>query len=263
MNSSRFFSLALAAVLLTIPLTDSSATNGYFFEPETLRVELGTSFEWNLMVESDAVICGFGFAVDAPASGDTIFDPDTLTFYPMFIWWPPNPRFDPDEDCFGGAWTTIVCPPGLPAGTHVATTMYGTISDSAELDIYAFSGCHVEGHCDITDGTGSTFDVPVATGWMEIGWHPFIRGDVDQNENWGMLDAIFILKYLYVPGHPAPTCIDAADVDDDGIVDMTDALYTLKYLYVPGSPPPPPPFPNCGIDPTWDELGCGSYPLCE
>jgi hypothetical protein len=42
---------------------------------------------------------------------------------------------------------------------------------------------------------------------------------------------------------------------------MSDAIYTLKYLYVPGSPPPPEPGPiDCGLDPSGDELDCGSHP---
>jgi hypothetical protein len=183
----------------------------------------------------------------------------------MFWYWPPppNPSYHPDEDYFGGAWTTIICPPGLAPGTHLATTIYGSISDSADLGIYAFSGCHEGGYCDFTDGTGTTFSVPVATGRMEISWHSFIRGDVDRSGNLRMPDVYFILKHLYVPGSPEPTCMDAADIDDNGTVNIPDVMYAMKWLYVPSMPAPPPPFPDCGIDPTPDELRCGSYSLCE
>jgi hypothetical protein len=76
----------------------------------------------------------------------------------------------------------------------------------------------------------------------------------------GMEDATFILKYLYVPGHPDPTCRDAADANDDGIPLLSDAIYLLRHLYVPGAPAPPTPFPGCGSDPTADGLDCISHP---
>jgi hypothetical protein len=92
----------------------------------------------------------------------------------------------------------------------------------------------------------------------------FIRGDADNTGDVSMGDALFTLRYLYVPGSPAPGCMDAADTDDTGDVSMGDALYTLRYLYVPGSPPPPPPccdYPgDCGPDPTDDDLDCGVHP---
>jgi hypothetical protein len=75
-----------------------------------------------------------------------------------------------------------------------------------------------------------------------------------------MSDAISTLQYLYLPGRSVSECLDAADSDDDGEVEMSDVLYTLRHLYVPGSPPPPPPFPNCGADPTVDVLPCSQHP---
>jgi hypothetical protein len=55
--------------------------------------------------------------------------------------------------------------------------------------------------------------------------------------------------------------MDASDSDDGGDVEMADAIYTLKYLYVPGEPPPPDPGPvNCGSDPTDDGLDCSNHP---
>jgi hypothetical protein len=98
---------------------------------------------------------------------------------------------------------------------------------------------------DITDGS---FHFPSCL---------FIRGDADEDGRLTMADAIFILKYLYVPDSPEPSCMDAADVNDDGVIQMDDAIDLLKYLYVPGSPHPPTPYPDCGEDPTTqDSLDC-------
>ncbi len=88
----------------------------------------------------------------------------------------------------------------------------------------------------------------------------FVRADASGDTAVTMGDAIFTLRYLYVPGSPEPTCMKTADSDDTGVVAMSDALYTLRYLYVPGEPAPPAPFPGCGQDPTWDGLGCAGHP---
>jgi hypothetical protein len=90
----------------------------------------------------------------------------------------------------------------------------------------------------------------------------FIRGDVDGDETIAMDDAMFTLKYLYIPGSPSPACTDAADTDDNGDLSMHDAIYLLRYIYVPDSPEPTFPFPACGYDPTWDGLGCFES-LCD
>jgi hypothetical protein len=44
---------------------------------------------------------------------------------------------------------------------------------------------------------------------------------------------------------------------------MADAIYLLKHLYIPGSPTPPPPFDECGKDPTVDEIDCVSHPCMD
>ena len=75
----------------------------------------------------------------------------------------------------------------------------------------------------------------------------------------GIGDAILFLGYLFTQG-PPPLCDDAADVNDSGSLNLADVIHLLQYLFVPGSAPPPPPFPDCGADPTADGLGCDSPP---
>jgi hypothetical protein len=91
----------------------------------------------------------------------------------------------------------------------------------------------------------------------------FVRGDADSDFEVERSDAIFILKAIYLPGSPQPSCMDAADYDDNGAMEMSDAIYALKHLYVPGSPDPLPPFPYCGIDPTEDDLDCSEHPCMD
>jgi hypothetical protein len=47
------------------------------------------------------------------------------------------------------------------------------------------------------------------------------------------------------------------DTNDDGKVDLTDAIYTLRFLFNGGEPIPEP-YPAPGVDPSSDELPCGS-----
>ncbi len=95
---------------------------------------------------------------------------------------------------------------------------------------------------------------------------PFVRGDVDQNGDHDLSDAVTILRYLFGGDEGAAaeaiTCPDVADVDDDAQVNVSDAVSLLLYLFLGGDPPPPP-FDEPGLDPTADELDCsGERPDC-
>ncbi len=89
----------------------------------------------------------------------------------------------------------------------------------------------------------------------------FIRGDSNTDETMNIADAIYILSYLFASG-PGISCLDAADANDDGGVDLADGVYILQNLFASG-PAISPPSPDCGIDPTEDELGCLEYLPCE
>lgn len=87
----------------------------------------------------------------------------------------------------------------------------------------------------------------------------FVRADVNSDSGVDVADAIFLLDYLFTQG-TAPGCDDAADANDDGLIDIGDGIAILGYLFDNGAPPPAP-FPNPGIDPTPDSLGCATSPL--
>jgi hypothetical protein len=89
----------------------------------------------------------------------------------------------------------------------------------------------------------------------------FRRGEVTGDEELDTSDAVALLDYVFLGGSEPP-CFDAADSNDDGEADISDAIYLLGYLYL-GRTAPPPPFPECGVDPTGDELDCASFPPCE
>jgi hypothetical protein len=94
--------------------------------------------------------------------------------------------------------------------------------------------------------------------WLESERFPgseqqFVRGDVNED---GTVDLVDVAACA--AGGPF-SCDDAADVNDDGVLDANDCSYLSAYLTATG-PRPPSPFPNCGIDPTPDALGCADFP---
>ena len=89
----------------------------------------------------------------------------------------------------------------------------------------------------------------------------FIRGDANQSGDVDMSDAIRILGWRF-RSEPAPDCLDAADANDDGNADLSDTVYLLSGLFR-GAPPPTAPFPECGEDPTDDDLDCLDPSACS
>jgi len=81
----------------------------------------------------------------------------------------------------------------------------------------------------------------------------FIRGDANGN---GQIDPDdFTAIFEIIVRDSVPGCADAADANDDGHVTPADLDYLNNYIFH-DSAPPPPPFPNCGCDPTPDTLDC-------
>jgi hypothetical protein len=82
----------------------------------------------------------------------------------------------------------------------------------------------------------------------------FVRGDANGVGGVDMTDAMFILNWKFLDGD-APLCADTADANDDGTTDMSDAVSLLNFLFL-GQTSIPAPYPECGIDPTPDDLSC-------
>jgi hypothetical protein len=88
----------------------------------------------------------------------------------------------------------------------------------------------------------------------------FLRGEINGDISVNIADALFLLTQLF-SGGPAGTCADASDVNDDGSVNLADPIRLLAYLFSGGDVPDAP-FPDCGVDPTADMLGCVSFGAC-
>lgn len=89
---------------------------------------------------------------------------------------------------------------------------------------------------------------------------PFKRGDANVDGRIDISDTLRGLGILFL-GDPEPDCDDALDANDDGGFDISDPISILQFLFG-GGPAPPSPFPECGLDPTPDPLGCTAYPFC-
>lgn len=97
-----------------------------------------------------------------------------------------------------------------------------------------------------------TLTVPPAT-------EQFVRGDVDGSGLIDLGDAVLVLSALFSGG--SLTCRDAADFGDDGAVNIADGISLLSFLFQSAAAPAAP-FPDCGVDPSLDSLGCDVFPGC-
>jgi hypothetical protein len=89
---------------------------------------------------------------------------------------------------------------------------------------------------------------------------PFRRTRINDDTQGDLSDAVFLLNFLFGGGQ-APTCPKAADTNDDAALDLTDAIFFLNFLFGGGESPSPP-FTECGLDATADELSCEEFVGC-
>ncbi len=88
----------------------------------------------------------------------------------------------------------------------------------------------------------------------------FRRGDSNASGAVDIADAVFTLSFLFAED-VAPSCEDAGDANDDGRIDIADAIKILGHLFAQSGPLPPP-FGECAIDPTADDLECMAFAPC-
>lgn len=88
---------------------------------------------------------------------------------------------------------------------------------------------------------------------------PMLRGDCNRDGMVDVADTICALDFLFASG-PSP-CADAIDVNDDGRVDLADPISFISFQFRSALPPEAP-FPDCGADPTIDDLGCEDSLAC-
>lgn len=107
-----------------------------------------------------------------------------------------------------------------------------------------------------TDVCGSAFAQLCCTVTFE---QQFVRLDCNADGSVNISDPIYNLEFLF-NGGPS-VCFDAMDSNDDSSVNLADVIHGLNAIFGLG-PLPSAPYPNCGVDPTADALGCVSFPGC-
>ena len=90
---------------------------------------------------------------------------------------------------------------------------------------------------------------------------PFERGDVNDDAEINLTDAIVVLNYLFLGG-AEPGCLSAADANDDGELNLTDGVALLSFLFL-NTEPLPAPAGSCDTDPTPDDVSCVAFPSCD
>ena len=89
-----------------------------------------------------------------------------------------------------------------------------------------------------------------------------IRSDANADGVVNISDATATLGVLFL-NEDEILCHDAADSNDDGALNISDAIFTLDHLFLGAAEIPAPGPVSCGVDPTTDELSCGSFPPCR
>ena len=83
-------------------------------------------------------------------------------------------------------------------------------------------------------------------GWdvfvTKLSWTPnYVCGDVNTDEQVDLLDAVFLINYIFVGG-PAPQLLSLADVDCSGSINIADVVLLINYIFRAG----PQPCAGCG-----------------
>jgi hypothetical protein len=147
------------------------------------------------------------------------------------------------------AWTLVARPPRSMAMIADANQRV------ARLQVDA-SGQYV---IELSVGTDASRQVATAMLMVEaVSANAFIRGEITGEGEINITDPVRLLGWLFL-GDSEPDCLDAADANDDASTDLTDAVHVLNHLFLGGRPPVLP-FPECGLDPTVEGLGCARSP---
>ena len=125
-----------------------------------------------------------------------------------------------------------------------------------DLDSYAYTIClQVVGSADEYCCTVGCIFCPVPPPVEQ-----YRRADPTDDGAVDLGDVVKTLAYLFQGG--SMECTSSADVNADGSVDVGDVINLLAYLFLDG-PEPPPPFMECGVEETEDELDCEQSTSCN
>ncbi len=185
------------------------------------------------------------------------------------------------QDQLGNDWTDVLALAAIGAGTEI-------MGENQELALFSPAAAAAAGadynvgvyypHDEtVAPGAGDTFSMSIEPAGVDdpatfladcfaLVFFPapdgevFSRGDCNNDGLFDIGDAIAELDILFGGTGPA-ACDDACDANDDGLFDIGDPISVLSTLFAMGDSPPAPSFPECGLDPTDDLLGCDTQPV--
>ena len=175
---------------------------------------------------------GFGIAVDG--SGNAYVTGDTYSF--------DFPTLNPYQGTFQGYCDVFVTKLSSSGNSLIYCTYLGGASQDNGYGI-AVNG---SGYAYVTGYTGSS-DFPTLNPYQtsqegdafvtKLNWTPdYPCGDVNTDEQIDLLDAVFLINYIFVGG-PAPQPLSLADVDCSGRINIADCVCLINYIFSNGPAP--------------------------
>ncbi|PKK84350.1 MAG: hypothetical protein CVT49_04260 [candidate division Zixibacteria bacterium HGW-Zixibacteria-1] len=196
------------------------STDGISFNP----------IEGNISTNNDPYGYNLGFGITGISSGwvQGLFSLGAFTGQQIYL------RFTYRTDSYvseEGFYIDEICPLDgyesmMLVSSDITDTLY-SFSDKPEGEYY------YKVRAKDADNQWSLFSDPVKTYVIEP---PYVCGDANGDEGVNLLDASFLISYLYKSG-PSPEPVESADVNSSGNVNILDITHLLSYLYKSGPPP--------------------------
>ena len=209
-----------------------------------------------LSLDHDVLVSGLGdTTVKLTARIEAVVDPSTRTLRWSLSTVDPLTGEEPEEPLVG------LLPPNNLSGRG-----HGAVSFRVNVSAEAKPGSTIENFATIyfDDPTKTLATPPVRNQVEGAPRIPFLRGDVNDDGETDISDAIALFGYLFF-GQRIP-CVDAADANDSGTdsPDISDPIYILAWRFLGEAPPPPPGPERCGLDGLdgGDTIDCLEYQSC-
>ncbi len=124
--------------------------------------------------------------------------------------------------------------------------IYSTYLGGSDVDCGTGIAVDGSGNAYVTGYTGSNFPTlnPCQTYHgdgdvfvTKLSWTPdYVCGDVNTDEQVNLIDAVFLINYIFVGG-PAPQMLSLADVNCSGSINIADVVLLINYIFRAGPVP--------------------------
>jgi hypothetical protein len=155
------------------------------------------------------------------------------------------PTLDPYQSTFQGGNTDVIVAKLSSSGNSL---IYSTYLGGGDYDFGSSIAIDGNGNAYVTGGTDS-YDFPIENAYQATS--PDMRdafvtkltrtpkypcGDVNTDEQVDLLDAVFLINYIFVGGS-APQSLALADVNCSGSINIADLVLLINYIFRSGPAP--------------------------